>query len=134
MPGTVCWQYNVWFSLGNLLELFGKLSGVMDPAEAKQVHALLLRRAPDAIRATKEKVLLFKKPDASFSYLKNETSWVSQNAPVAVRGTNEGDVNATIICSAEILHKIYRALGMVDFMVPLYDETDTKEFLAKLKL
>jgi hypothetical protein len=60
------------------------------------------------------------------------SSYVSQNAHVAIRGTNEGDVNATIICSVEIHHKIYGALGLLDFIVPTYDE-EISEFDILLK-
>ena len=133
-PPHVCCQYNVWFSLGNLLDLFDSLSDVMDKDEADKIKVAVLNRAPEAIAATKEKLLVFKKTDGSFSYTPMASSWVSQNAHVAVKGTNEGDVNATCICSVEILHKIYRALRLLDFIVPLYDEEDYKEFLNNLRI
>ena len=133
-PPHVCCQYNVWFSLGNLLDLFDALSDVMDKEEAEKIRIAVLNRAPEAIKATKEKLLIFKKNDGSFSYGPTASSWVSQNAHVAVRNTNEGDVNATCICSVEILHKMYRALRLLDFIVPLYDEEDYKEFLKNIRI
>ncbi len=132
-PAHVCCQYNVWFSIGNLLELFDKLSAVMDKDEAKRIRSSILKRAPEAIRATKEKLLIFKKPDGSFSYTPTASSWVSQNAHVAVRGTNEGDVNASCICSVEILHKIFRALGLLDFMPPIFSREEYSDFLREIK-
>ena len=123
-PAHVCCQYNVWFSIGNLLEIFKKLGNVMDKNEADEIRREILRRAPAAIRATIPKLLHFKKPDGSFSYTPTASSYVSQNAWVAIKGTNEGDVNASIICSVEILHKIYRALELNDFAVPIFTEKD----------
>jgi hypothetical protein len=68
--------------------------------------------APEAIKATREKISLFKKSDGSFSYLKNMSSSTSQSMPVAIYGSNEGDVNATIICTTGILGNMFSCLSL----------------------
>jgi len=131
---TVCFQYNTWFSLGNLLTLFRSIGGDDNVKLADTIASGLIRRAPDAIRATTRKALDFRKPDHSFSYCKKETSYVSQGVHVAVKGTNEGDVNATIIESSETLDKIFRALELSDFYIEAYDKENYDNFVSALRL
>lgn len=126
---TATFQYNTWFSLGNLMHLFRKIGGKENDALAQTIANGLLQRAPEAIRATRRKALDFRKPDHSFSYCKKESSYVSQNAHVAVRGTNEGDVNATILLSSETTDKIFRALELSDFYVKFYDRSHLTKFI-----
>ena len=45
------------------------------------------------IKATTEKVAVFKKLDGSYSFMRNYSSHMSQGMPVAVQNTVEGDVN-----------------------------------------
>ena len=129
---TVCFQYNTWFSLGNLQSIFRKLGGEENGRLADKIALELIKDAPAAIRKTTEKVLDFRKPDHSFSYCKKETSYVSQNALVAVKGTNEGDVNATIICSSETTDKIFRALELSPFYIKAYTRDERDAFLAEI--
>lgn len=133
-PQTVCWQYNVWFSLYNIAR---NLLSTGSEEERKLVDVILrdiLAEAPSAIRATKEKVLKFRKSDYSFSYMPNMTACNSQNMPVAIPGTNEGDVNATIICTSGILENIFNAMGIGEFMIPIYAPDAKEKFFSYLNL
>ena len=82
-----------------------------------------------AVKATAEKMRAgFRKPDGSFSYFADHSSQVSQNAPVAIPGTNEGDVNATVIFTYGILNYMFSAL---DFGAPV--PICTREHREKFK-
>jgi hypothetical protein len=41
----------------------------------------------------------------------------------------EGDVNATIICSSDILVYIYASLGIPDLRVPIFGEKEMKRYI-----
>ncbi len=128
----VCCQYNCWFSIQNILESLRKFGGEEGQRKSEEIAVSLLKIAPEAIRATKEKVLTFRKDDYSFSYFPDHTSSQSQGMNVAVNGSNEGDINATTICSS--LGRMYAAFGLRDFTVPLFSPDAYKLFLENLKL
>ena len=129
---TATFQYNTWFALGNLQHLFRTIGGKENDELAETIAKGLISRAPEAIRATAKKALDFRKTDGSFSYCKKESSYVSQAAHVAVKGTNEGDVNATILLSSETIDKIFRALELSDFVVPLFGKDHRDRFFAEI--
>ena len=129
--GTVCYPYNCWFSISNImsnLRKHGDESGIAD-----KIRLELLECAPEAIAATKEKVLTFKKADGSFSYTTTQSAATSQGLPVAIPNTNEGDVNATSICSTGTLGNIYSALGLSSYKVHLYGSADWYRYLSILE-
>ncbi len=129
--GTVCYPYNCWFSISNImanLRKHGDADGV-----ANKIRLELLENAPEAIAATKEKVLTFKKQDGSFSYTTTESAATSQGLPVAIPHTNEGDVNATVICSTGTISNIYSALGLSSYKVPLFGSADWYRYLTILE-
>lgn len=130
----VCCQYNCWFSIQNILESLRKFGGDEGNKKADEIIASLLKIAPEAIRASKEKVLTFRKEDYSFSYTPSHTADQSQGVPVAVYGTNEGDVNATGICSNGIIGRLYAALGLREFYVPVFSPRAYSKFLDILRL
>lgn len=131
---SVCWQYNCWFSLTNIITGLRSLLGEEGNRKADEISALLLVRAPEAIRATARKVATFKKADGSFSYKPHRTSPTAQGAPVALENTNEGDVNATNICTGGITEHIWRALELSKFEVSIFGEKNYKDFLSALPL
>ena len=129
---TVCFQYNVWFTIYNMLENLQKFGG---EDGKKQIDAILLdlvKLAPAGIRATKEKVKVFKKDDGPFSYLPDRTAHYSQDVPVAIPYSNEGDVNATIICTTGTVAWLHHALFLNDFIVPLFTHEDFELFLETI--
>ena len=113
-PLTICYAYNAWFSVTNIQKNLREYSDDKEEGE-KQAAALslaIMENAPESIRATKEKYLKFLKYDGSFSYNQTSSAANAQGLPVAIPGTNEGDVNATEIGTAGVLGHIYGALGL----------------------
>ena len=127
---TVCWQYNVWFALQYLVNNIRKCDG-NEAADA--LIERMMKFAPEAIRATKEKIEIFKLPDCSFTYMYGKPSFVSQGAPVAcpADGVLEGNVNASVICLHRTVEALLAAFGLD--MPPIYGEEDYERFLAAVK-
>ena len=127
---TVCFPYNTWFSVNNVFDNLTKYN----PAYADEIitsirKELRLNITAEAY-ATFEKVLQFAKVDGSFSYLIGETSNVSEGMPVALPHTDEGDVNATFICTCGTASGMFRALGYT--YIPIFTESDMLRFQARL--
>jgi hypothetical protein len=120
IPNAVTCVYNTWFAAERVLRHMRTLGTEEDKINSATVLERLRAKAPDYIRMTKDKLAVFRKPDSSFSYTPDASSANSQGCPVAIRGTNEGDVNATIICSSELLLYIYAALELTDYAVPIF--------------
>ena len=120
---TVCYAYNTWFSINNIINILNKCH---PEAEAKEIigsiRAELKERAPELIRATTEKQSIFLRDDGSFSYTETSTSSTSQGMPVAVPGMLEGDINATLICLADTCYQMFSALGYN--MPPIFGKAD----------
>ena len=130
--GTICYQYNAWFSVSNILEILRNIGTPEANAEAEKALKVLYKGAPEAIRATTEKVRKFAKPDGAFSYLQKSSTGFSQKAPVSIHMTVESDVNASVIATTGTTRHMYQALEVIDFFVPLYDEEDRKRFIAAI--
>ncbi|MBQ8583586.1 MAG: hypothetical protein IJ488_03135 [Clostridia bacterium] len=127
---SVCWQYNAWFSIYNIYNSMRKL-GELDGIE--KIRKTLLKRSKATLRATRDKVATFKKSDGSFSYKPHRTSPTAQGAPVALPDTNEGDMNATVICTGGILENVYRAFGLSEYEVPLFGKEEFERFISIIK-
>lgn len=123
---TVCWQYNVWFALQYLVR---NIKNYASEEEAAALVRRLIIAAPECIRATKEKLEIFKLSDGSFTYMYHLASKSSHGVPVAcpAEGTLEGNVNATVICLHRTVEAMMAAMGFD--MPPIYDESDYKLFL-----
>ncbi len=128
---TVCFQYNVWYSLCNIERNLVSCGGEKGKRDAEELSSLILKNATRAVVSSKEKVNKFKKPDASFSYMQRRTSPGSQGMPVAL-DTNEGDVNASIICTSGICESIFNALSVP--MPPIFSEQAKQIFLDNLDI
>ena len=75
------------------------------------------------------KISDFKRDDGGFSYKKTGSSFLSQGMPVAINGTLEGDVNATVISSALLLGSIYACFGLSEYKVPMVGECDRRRYV-----
>ena len=126
---SVCWQFNAWFSIYNIYNSLRKLG---QDAKIEEIRAILLGRSRETLRATAEKVSTFRKPDGSFSYKPDRTSPTSQGAPVALPDTNEGDMNATVICTGGVLQNIFRSFGLSKHEVYVFGEREFKRFIDKV--
>ena len=113
--GHVCDLYNTWFIVDFICYNLKKYGG--DETLAKKIISDVRLAAIPAVLATADKMRAgFRKPDGSFSYFPDRSSSGSQNAPVALPNTNEGDVNATVIFTYGILNFMFSAL---DFGEPV---------------
>ena len=131
-PNTVCWVLNPWYSLtvimGNVAETSRKNNDYASERQIAELRAEMIKNYPEMIRATAKNLMKFRKPDGSFSYLKERTSHCSHEMPVAVSGTNEGDVNSTNICCAGIVGHIFVMLKQE--MIPFFTEADRLRYVA----
>ena len=131
-PNTVCWVLNPWYSLtvimNNVAENSRKNNDYAAERQIAELRAEMIKNYPEMIRATARKLKKFRKPDGSFSYLQDRTSHVSHEMPVAISGTNEGDVNSTNICCAGIVGHIFVMLKQE--MIPFFTEADRMRYVA----
>ena len=127
--GTVCWVYNVWYALGNIIgSLNGPNASENDKALAKDIRDELLTNAPEYIKICADKYAPFLKDDGSFSFTPKATSALSQGMPVAIQGTNEGDVNATNISISGVAGYLFGALGLREYEPSIYTKYDWLKF------
>ena len=117
-----CQFYNPLATMGNVLENM-RAHGSAD--KAYMLQKILWERAADLIRITREKVLTCKRTDGSFSYNPEPRSRLSQKAPVGL-GLEEGDMNATAICTTGITNNMCKILGIK--RIPIFCEEDAKIF------
>ena len=83
------------------------------------------------IKATKKKVMMFRKDNSACSYLYNMSCCTSQWMPVAIPKTNEADVNATVICSCETGAKMLQAFGLP--VPPVFGRAEYYRFVELVK-
>ena len=114
--GSVCYVYNPWYAIENLRDNI-KLYGNGDMTEINALRKRILDRAPEAIERTAHAIALFFKPDGSASFGQNSTADTSVGMRVAVPGTNEGDVNGTLINMFGSLNHMMGVLGY-DYVKP----------------
>lgn len=126
---TVCWQYNAWFTLRNVLL---NLRSFGNKNEADEIVAEVLRLAPAGIRSSAKKARTFMCEDGSYSYTPEFSSCTSQGARVSL-GLKEGDVNATNINCTGVIHNSLRALELNEFYVPVFDESGFEKFINAVK-
>lgn len=131
--GAVTDIYNTWFAVSRMFNIMTKYDGESGVELTKTMRAELLASAPIALETTAKKLSVFRKDDCSFSYGPIYSSQNSQGMPVAVPNSIEGDVNATVICTSDILGYIYSALGLSDFSVPMCTYNDWRHYKATLE-
>ena len=128
---TVCWQYNVWSSFGNIIR---NLRATGEAAEAEKLLSSLYENLPEAIDSTRKKALVFKKADSSFSYNPKRNPQVSQGLPVTTKECNEGCINATLLCSAATVKNVFSALDLDEYRLPIFAENAFDVFNSACKL
>ena len=127
--GAVVDLYNTWYSIGNIVTNLRNYGTEADEAVADGIVNELLLSAPDAILKSKEKISVFQKTDGSFSYTPTHSSSTSQGLPVAIFGSNEGDVNATGISSTGLIGNIMKALELTGYKPSLFGKTEFREYV-----
>ena len=117
---SVCDVLNPWYGINQLLkniDLYGDSA-----EETEKYKKYIFDHVPEMIMATKKRILQFKKPDGSFSFGVKHSSPTSQGHPVAVKGSYEGDVNATNIGAAAIIAHIFDLVGVQ--IIPVFTLAD----------
>lgn len=131
-PTTVCFVLNPWYAMitimNNVDKCYPEEEKEVATAEISKIRHEMLMRAPELIRATAKKMMLFKKDDGSFSYMPHMTGPNSQGLPVAIYGSNEGDVNATYILSVATVSHIFTVFGYK--LIPLFTRADRERMLS----
>ena len=131
-PTTICFILNPWYAMITIMDNVDKCYPEKEreaaTAEITKIRREMLMRAPELIRATANKMRLFKKADGSFSYMPHMTGPNSQGLPVAIYGANEGDVNATYILSVATVSHIFTVLGYK--FIPVFTRADRERMLS----
>ena len=123
-----CQFYN---PLTTIVTILNNIKKFDSPERAEELRRIIVRSAPELLRATKRKVELCRKPDGSFSYNPEGASRLSQKAPVGLGYHDEGDVNATSICSNGVMRSVANILGLP--RVGLFGTEDSQLFLELLE-
>ncbi len=131
--GAVVDLYNTWFSISNIVKNIRKYGTEADNDYADEMIRELCLSAPAAILKSKEKISVFQKADGSFSYNPNNSSSTSQGMPVAIYGTNEGDVNATVISITGIIGNLLQALELESYKPMLFGKTELRRYISILE-
>ena len=129
---TVCYQFNAWWTMLLCKGSIKKYGGEDAERAAARIDAEMLRRAPECIRATTRKIHPFKCPDGSYSYFYDTTCPTSQGAIVA-NMVKEGDVNATIINTCNILNRSLDVLGLTKIAPTIYGKEGHDAFFDALR-
>lgn len=124
--------FNPWFAMGNLISSIREFSE-NGGKDAEDIIKFIRTLAPEAIKATARKIVVFKKESGSFSYGVKTSAPRSQGMPVALEGSAEGDINGHILSSTGLLQHIYRGLDLVEYKVPLFTRCDFDRYMNLLK-
>ena len=117
--------FNPWVAINHLINNAEKFG---EPETAERLRARLRERAPELIRVTRRKIANFQKPDGSYGYCQVGVPALSQMAPVAIPGTDEGDVNGGTIATSGIFGHMCEALGIK--RPSFYYGSDFEKFIA----
>jgi len=99
---------------------------------AEEMEKRLLTIAPDLVAAVTEVLPQFKSSSGAFTYMPCGSPTTSSGVPVAPFKSPDGDVNATVI-AVGIVSGIYRALGLWDYMIELFDNDGFKKFVSAIE-
>ena len=120
--------YNPWCAVERV---FTNVKKFGDASRVAAMQDQLKANAEEMIRVSTEKAKKFRKDDGSFGYTWNYSPANSQNAPVAVPNTVEGDVNGGTIALTGITNNMLTALGITGLSI--YYPSDLKIFLHEIE-
>lgn len=120
--GAITEVFNPPFSLLNFIGIMTKTD---DRENLETAKALLKENAVALINICYERLIPFKKPDGSFSYCKNCSSFWSQGKPVCIENSYESDVNANSLANGSRV----RTLKILGIDPPeIFDDEDARIF------
>ena len=128
-PTSVCCIYNSWYAVSRMLNIIKSHGGEDGERIVSSIRHSLWNSAERDLKITREKLSVFKKPDGSFSYSPLYSSARSQRCPVTPDKSVEGDMNASCICSSDIVSYILSSLGIGDLTPPIFGPADTERML-----
>ena len=131
--GAVVDLWNTWEAVSRIRGNLLKYGGDEGKVQADRIAEMLRAESVRTIGKSYEKISDFKRLDGGFSYKKDSSSPTSQGMPVAVKGTAEGDVNATVISSSYLIGSIYSCLGLSEYKVPIFGEPDRQRYVEILE-
>lgn len=126
--GHVCDILNPWYAIITLRANIESYTN--DDSSLNEILSGLTKNYSEAVKATTEKLTILLRPDGSFGYLPESSSPTSQEMPVAVPDSYEGDVNATSIAILSIAQHMFATIG-ISYIGP-YSEADRLFFVSRI--
>lgn len=127
--------YNAWSSIEYIYENLRRCSS--NPAQGQkklaEIKQYVYANIAEAIDATASQIAGFIREDGSAGYNRDGSSSTAQGCPVAVSGTEEGDVNGYSIVTTSITRYIAGALDLPQYEVKLFGEKERLEFVGILE-
>ena len=111
--------YNPWVAVQ---AIFANLDKFYTKEERLELQQTLKENAAAMIRTTTKKSVSFAKEDGSYGYTWQYSPARSQNAPVAVPETVEGDINGGCIAVSGITRNMCAGLGVKN--IPIFRDSD----------
>ena len=130
--GAIVDIFNTFWAVNNVCYNLRNCGFADGEERANKIKAELMSRSPELVRISRDKALPFKKPDGSFSYCPKTSSPTSQDMPVAIRGSYEGDINGNGLSSIGLIEKMAGSLGISVKMPPLFSDKDGERYRALL--
>ncbi|MBO5207595.1 MAG: hypothetical protein J6C09_08460 [Clostridia bacterium] len=124
--------FNTFWAVNNVCYNLRNCGFADGDERADKIKAELMSRSPELVRISRDKALPFKKPDGSFSYCPKMSSPTSQDMPVAIYGSYEGDINGNGLASVGLIEKMAGSLGISVKMPPLFSDKDGERYRAML--
>ncbi len=127
----VSFCYEVYNPISAINHLIKNIKATEGRARAEQLRELVVEHAQQIIGSARKKLVRFQKQDGVFSYFLDKTSSCSQGQPVAVEGSNEGDVNATVMATTEMINGICELFAIP--RIPIFSRSDGAFFFSLLR-
>ena len=123
---------NTWGSLNRIVSNLRDFGGDEGAKQADEILKHMFNRAPEALKRSREKISEFGHPDGSFSYRRTYSNYISQNMPVAIPKSEEGDINGSMIASMYLIGGLFFALGLTDYKVLPFGKEERERYIAAL--
>ena len=127
--GAVVDLWNTWEAVNRIIVNLRRFGGEQGMKDADSIVSMIRENAMPTLQKSLAKISDFKRDDGGFSYKKTGSSYLSQGMPVAINGSLEGDVNATVISSSLLLGSIYSCFGLSEYRVPIFGECDRQRYV-----
>lgn len=131
--GGVVDIYNPWHVLSDMLTNIREFGDEETKKSAEALSLEVIRRAPEAIRMSADKLVDYGYEDGSYSYCKGHPSYTNQGMPSAVPGHAEGDANGNGCAVVGLVPSVFGALGLSDLFVPIFTGEDFEYYISLLE-